>query len=160
MLDAEQTKTDEPRVAYCTPELLATLRAQKSAVETLQRTRGRIVPWVFFRQDGRPVKSFRKAWHTACSAANVAGRIFHDFRRTAARDLVRRGVPERVAMDVTGHRTRAIFDRYNIVNEQDRREAAMKMAGRVRETVAVEAASKVLSKVQRMPARSGLTAVR
>jgi integrase len=81
-----------------------------------------IAPLVFHRQ-GRPVGDFRKAWAAACAAANVPGRLFHDLRRTAVRDFVRAGVPETVAMSITGHRTRAVFDRYDISSQRDKRAA-------------------------------------
>ena len=85
-----------------------------------------VTPFVFHRK-GKPVRSLDDAWRTACRQAKVSGRILHDFRRTAVRNMVRRGIPEKVAMTISGHKTRSIFDRYNIVSEQDVRLAAAKL---------------------------------
>ena len=70
---------------------------------------------------------FNKAWRKARVAAGCPGRIPHDLRRTPVRNLVRAGVPERVAMQLTGHKTRAVFERYNIVSAGDLRDAAQRL---------------------------------
>jgi integrase len=73
------------------------------------------------------VSAYSKAWHRARVLAGCPTHIPHDFRRTAVRNLVRAGVPERVAMVLSGHRTRAVFERYNIVSPGDLREAARRL---------------------------------
>src|SRR5262245_56100379 len=69
----------------------------------------------------------RYVWRLARTAAGLEHRGPHDFRRTAVRNMVRAGIPERVAMLITGHKTRSIFDRYHIVSDSDLREAAAKL---------------------------------
>ncbi len=80
----------------------------------------------FERGDRR--RDFRKAWWTACSRAGVPGRIPHDVRRTAVRDLERAGVLRSVAMKIMGHKTESVYRRYAIVSDPDLQEAARKLA--------------------------------
>jgi integrase len=132
-LDVDATKNDDGRLVYMTPEIKTGLAAQMSRVEALQKQLGRIIPFVFphlgLWHQGQQRKDYRDAWGTACRAAGVAGRLRHDFRRTAVRNLVNAGVPERVSMTITGHKTRAVFDTYHIVSPADLQEAARKLAG-------------------------------
>jgi integrase len=86
-----------------------------------------IIQHVFHRA-GAPIKSFRRAWLSACALPGVPGRIFHDFRRTAVRNLERAGVPRSVAMQMVGHKAEAIYRRYAIVSDADLRAAADKLA--------------------------------
>jgi len=76
-----------------------------------------------FARGAKPIKDFRERWTLACQEAGVPGLLFHDLRRTAVRNLRRAGVAESVIMKITGHRTRGIFDRYNITDQTDTQEA-------------------------------------
>jgi integrase len=125
-LDAGTTKNNEARTFVMTTDLKRLLKGLRDETKKLEREQDKIIPWVF-HQGGTPIKSLYGAWRTACTAAGVPGRILHDFRRTAVRNLVRAGVPERVAMQITGHKTRSVFERYNIVSDGDLRDAARKL---------------------------------
>jgi hypothetical protein len=100
---------------------------QKAATAALQRQTGRIIPWVFHR-NGEPVRCFRGSWAGACRRAGTPGRILHDFRRTAVRNLERAGVPRSTAMAMVGHKTEAIYRRYAIVDTVMLQEGAQKLA--------------------------------
>ncbi len=125
VLDPGTTKNDEGRIFPFTAELRELLQAQWEEHEALKKA-GTFCPFVF-QKKGKPIGDFRKRWKAACKAAGVPGRIVHDFRRTAVRNLVRAGVPERVAMQMTGHKTRSVFERYNIVSEGDLESAAARL---------------------------------
>src|SRR5581483_936703 len=81
-----------------------------------------------FHRNGRQVVEFRREWKAACMAAHLTGRIFHDFRRTAVRNMIRAGVPQSVAMSISGHKTVSMFNRYNITSAADKLEALRRTA--------------------------------
>jgi len=145
-LDPGESKNEEARSIYLNQELMEEMKTVFS-----KRVLG--CPYVF-HNDGQRIKRFTRAWKTACikvglcevlKDANgnpvvvrnkktgkervvmIPTKIFHDYRRTAVRNMVRAGIPEKVAMRISGHKTRSVFDRYNITSGEDLKEAAKKM---------------------------------
>jgi integrase len=126
------SKTGEGRIVYLSAEVNRMLEEQVERVRSVSRTLGRVIPYLFphlrpGHYQGDRIRDFRKSWASACRAVGLTGMLRHDLRRTAARNLIRSGVPEVVSMRITGHRTRAVFDRYNIVSPADLQDAARKM---------------------------------
>ena len=118
-LSPHRSKTRVGRVLPISPPIAAVLARR--------RTTRRAGDMRVFHRDDVTVRAWRTAWPAACRQAGVPGRLLHDCRRTTARNLVRAGVPERVAMQWTGHKTRAVFDRYNIVQEAELHEAGTRL---------------------------------
>jgi integrase len=124
-LEVGETKNDDGRTVYLDDELKEVINHQWENRKTAKK----LIPYVFVNRTGFDrIKRFDKAWKKACLDSGIGVRLFHDFRRTAVRNMVRSGVPERVAMMVSGHKTRSVFDRYNVVNNHDLKLAAKQQA--------------------------------
>jgi integrase len=132
-LDPGMAKNEEGRVfTYGVLPALVTAIDACWAQHEQWRAAGQLIPWVFCWWTGRRarhrIRSFRGAWRNACVAAGCPGRIPHDFRRTAVRELERVGVPRSAAMAMVGHKTESIYRRYAIVAESDLAEHTRKLA--------------------------------
>ena len=138
-LDPGTTKNDDGRLCYLPPDLKSQLAAQVERVEHLSRTLGRIIPSLFPHLtgplQGTRCRDFKDVWRRACRQARVPGMLRHDLPRTTVRNLVNAGVSERVAMTISGHKTRAVFDRCHIVSPADLVDAAHRLHGHISGTV-------------------------
>jgi integrase len=133
-LRAENSKSRKARKVIIDGELVPIIARRRAA----RMVDDKLTTFVFHR-GGEQVGEFQKSWRTACKRAGIS-RLFHDLRRTGIRNLIRAGVPEKICMDISGHSTRYVFDRYNISSEDDLA-AAMKQLQQSREA----AADKVLA---------------
>lgn len=147
-LRPEDSKNGTGRTVPLEDEL-AELMERRKAARRVKTANGVTLAGLVFHHAGQPIVDLRKSWRTATKLAGCPGRLFHDLRRTAVRNLVRAGVPEGVAMSISGHKTRSIFDRYNIVNEDQKREALAR-------TRAFLAAERAQERVLSLPASAGV----
>jgi integrase len=110
-LEPGTTKNGEGREVVMTEAVYTLLRACVA---------GKVdADYAFTRENGRQVKDFRETWAKACKAAGVPALLFHDLRRTAARNLRRAGIAEGVIQRIGGWKTRSVFERYAIVTRTD-----------------------------------------
>ena len=123
-LEASDTKDNEPRIIPICDRLYEILREIPRAIHDDH----------VFMFKGKPVKELKKSLRTACKAAGIIygrfekdGFIFHDLRHSFNTYMRKAGVPESVIMEVTGHSTREMFDRYNRIDEDDTRKAIEQM---------------------------------
>lgn len=147
-LRSENSKNGQGRSIVIAGELVALIERRKQA-----RLANGVLTNLVFHREGELVAEFRKAWASACVSAGVgkwicpkchgegterecpqckvrgeySGRIFHDFRRSAVRSMIRSGVPQSVAMKISGHKTASMFRRYDIASEDDLREAMLRI---------------------------------
>ena len=118
-LSSGETKNGEGRIVAFTDEcrkLVTELRKGKQPEDFL-----------FTREKGERVLDFRGAWDSLTKKAGLPGLLLHDFRRSAVRNMIRRGVPQKTAREISGHKTDAVFSRYNIVSEAHFRDAVRKI---------------------------------
>lgn len=147
-LDVGTTKNEEGSVVYMTEELKTLLESQWEE----RKSSGKLSLYVFPNESrrNRIIKTrFNRAWRKACERAGHPEKLFHDLRRTAVRNMVRAEIPERVAMMISGHKTRSIFDLYNIVDDKDLRQAAHKMEAYHGNLVTAAVTSRVVAMFQR-----------
>ena len=125
-LDSGEGKTGAGREYPLMDELLGVLWAQRAKADEIEQRTGRPVSWVFFHDDGRPLLSIATDWRKAVTLVGLPGLRLHDLRRSHVRNLMRGGVPSHVAMELVGHKTRAMLDRYSITDSRALAESVAK----------------------------------
>ncbi len=167
-LEVGDTKNNEGRTIYLDQELTILFNRQWEK----RKRSGKIIPYVFPNKFGAgPINDFRYSWNNACRKAGLgygykfskkyvekwkdklpAGPILHDFRRIAVRNMVRAGIPERVAMMISGHKTRSVFDRYNIVSDSD-----LRLAAKLHESYLQDATGTISGTIRNLETKKGGT---
>jgi integrase len=137
-LAGKQTKNGKPRTLPIYGDMRRWLEEQRAKCPVDN-------PYVFFGRLGNPVGRKLPGWAEACRAAGLGGLLFHDLRRSAVRNMKRAGVHEKVAMMISGHRTRSMFERYDIIDEDD-----MEIAGRKLEEYAAKRKQERAAKLKRI----------
>lgn len=130
VLDAYETKNEQSRKfpLDVIPELRETIEQQIEATRKIEVETGRVIPWLFPGRYGNQIKHYLPAFHAACTAAGCAGRIPHDFRRTAARNLINAEVDPLTTMELVGWTTITMLKRYNIIGDETLKRGVAKLA--------------------------------
>lgn len=121
-----RSKNGKPYFVPIAGELLHLIERRKQA-RSIETDSGVLLSSLVFHRSGEPILEFRKSWATACRKAGCEGRLYHDLRRSAARNLIRSGVNKDVAKQLGGWRTDSMFSRYNVTSEEDLRNAMQKV---------------------------------
>jgi integrase len=128
VLEAEEAKNDEPRrfPLDLIPELREVVEAQLATTRELEMKSGRVIDLLFHR-DGNRVVDYRPAWTKACDAAGLTGKLAHDFRRTAATNLINSGVDPLTTMALVGWKDISMLKRYRIIQDEPLKRAVEKL---------------------------------
>jgi integrase len=118
-LSRKNEKTKNPRTLPLVGEL-------REVIENRLKERRPNCPYVFHR-DGKPIKSFRRAFKAACKEAGLIGILPHDMRRSAIRNFRKAGISESDGMKISGHKTNSVYKRYDIIDEEDQRRTIEKV---------------------------------
>ncbi len=133
-LQAKNSKNRKGRLIVLEGELAELIERRRLASQTITAQGSTALASLIFHRNGCPIRDIRRAWKTACKLTGIH-RLFHDLRRTAVRNMIRAGVGETVAMEVSGHKTPSMLDRYNIVSETDLRFAMRRTQDYLKGTV-------------------------